>query len=29
MCLGIPGRIVRLDDAENALATVDVCGVRR
>ena len=29
MCLGIPGRIVRLDDAANALATVDVCGVRR
>ncbi len=29
MCLGIPGQIVRLDDAENALATVDVCGVRR
>ncbi len=29
MCLGIPGRIVRLDDAEAALATVDVGGVRR
>ena len=29
MCLGIPGQIVRLDDAELALATVDVCGVRR
>ena len=29
MCLGIPGRIVSLDDAEAALATVDVCGVRR
>ena len=29
MCLGIPGQIVRLDDADNALATVDVCGVRR
>ena len=29
MCLGIPGRIVRIDDAENMLATVDVCGVRR
>ena len=29
MCLGIPGRIVALDDAEAALATVDVCGVRR
>jgi hydrogenase expression/formation protein HypC len=29
MCLGIPGRIVALDDAEQMLATVDVCGVRR
>ena len=29
MCLSIPGRIVRLDDADAALATVDVCGVRR
>jgi len=29
MCLGVPGQIVRIDDAENALATVDVCGVRR
>jgi hydrogenase expression/formation protein HypC len=29
MCLGIPGCIVRIDDAENMLATVDVCGVRR
>jgi len=29
MCLGIPGSIVRIDDAENMLATVDVCGVRR
>jgi hydrogenase expression/formation protein HypC len=29
MCLGIPGQIVRLDNAEAALATVDVCGVRR
>ncbi len=29
MCLGIPGRIVALDDAEAALATVDVCGVQR
>jgi hydrogenase expression/formation protein HypC len=29
MCLGIPGRIVRLDDAHAMLATVDVCGVRR
>ena len=29
MCLGIPGSIVRIDDAENMIATVDVCGVRR
>lgn len=29
MCLGIPGRIVALDDADAALATVDICGVRR
>jgi hydrogenase expression/formation protein HypC len=29
MCLGIPGQIVSLDDAEAMLATVDVCGVRR
>jgi len=29
MCLGIPGRIVRIDDAANMLATVDVGGVRR
>ncbi len=29
MCLGIPGCIIRIDDAENMLATVDVCGVRR
>jgi hydrogenase expression/formation protein HypC len=29
MCLGIPGQIVRLDDADALLATVDVCGVRR
>jgi hydrogenase expression/formation protein HypC len=29
MCLGIPGRIIRIDDAANAVATVDVCGVRR
>lgn len=29
MCLGIPGQIVRIDDAENLMATVDVCGVRR
>lgn len=29
MCLGIPGYIVRIDDRDNQLATVDVCGVRR
>lgn len=29
MCLGIPGQIVRIDDAGNLMATVDVCGVRR
>lgn len=29
MCLGIPGRIVKIDDAEKKLATVDVSGVRR
>ena len=29
MCLGIPGRIVKIDDATNMLAVVDVGGVRR
>ena len=29
MCLGIPGRIVTIDDLERKLATVDVSGVRR
>jgi hydrogenase expression/formation protein HypC len=29
MCLGIPGEIVRITDAETNLATVDVGGVRR
>ncbi len=29
MCLGIPGRIVELISAEDALAMVDVGGVRR
>jgi hydrogenase expression/formation protein HypC len=29
MCLGIPGQIVRIDDADDLVATVDVCGVRR
>ena len=29
MCLGIPGLIVKIDDAEKMLATVDIGGVRR
>jgi hydrogenase expression/formation protein HypC len=29
MCLGIPGRIVRIDDPARKLATVDVSGVKR
>ena len=29
MCLGIPGQIVRIDDAAKNLATVDVSGVKR
>jgi hydrogenase expression/formation protein HypC len=29
MCLGIPGRIVKIDDAVRQLATVDVSGVKR
>ncbi|CCB63676.1 MULTISPECIES: HypC/HybG/HupF family hydrogenase formation chaperone [unclassified Hyphomicrobium] len=29
MCLGIPGRIVKIDDADKRLATVDVSGVKR
>jgi hydrogenase expression/formation protein HypC len=29
MCLGIPGQIVEIVDAERKLATVDVGGVRR
>jgi len=29
MCLGIPGKIVTIDDAKNMLATVDISGVRR
>lgn len=29
MCLGIPGRIVKIDDPLKKLATVDVSGVRR
>ena len=29
MCLGIPGQIVEITDADNCLATVQVAGVRR
>jgi len=29
MCLGIPGRIVEITDADNYLAQVDVSGVQR
>ncbi len=29
MCLGIPGRIVEINDVTRKLATVDVGGVRR
>ena len=29
MCLGIPGRIVKIDDVARKLATVDVSGVKR
>ena len=29
MCLGIPAQIMRIDDAERMLATVEVGGVRR
>jgi hydrogenase expression/formation protein HypC len=29
MCLGIPGRIVRITDAERKLAMVEVSGVQR
>jgi hydrogenase expression/formation protein HypC len=29
MCLGIPGLIVKIDDPEKMLATVDIGGVRR
>ncbi len=29
MCLGIPGRIVKIDDPAKKLATVDVGGVKR
>ena len=29
MCVGIPGKIVKITDAENKLAIVDVAGVKR
>ena len=29
MCLGIPGRIVKIDDVRKKLATVDVSGIKR
>jgi hydrogenase expression/formation protein HypC len=29
MCVGIPGCIVSIDDADDMIATIDVCGVRR
>ena len=29
MCLGIPGRIIKIDDAARKLATADVSGVKR
>ena len=29
MCLGIPGRIIEIDDVTKKLATVDVGGVKR
>jgi hydrogenase expression/formation protein HypC len=29
MCLGIPGRVVKIDDEARKLATVDVGGVKR
>jgi hydrogenase expression/formation protein HypC len=29
MCLGIPGQIVEISDAENRLGTVNVSGVKR
>ena len=29
MCLGIPAQVVRIDDAERMLATVEIAGVRR
>jgi len=29
MCLGIPGQIIRIDDGERRLATVDISGIKR
>jgi hydrogenase expression/formation protein HypC len=29
MCVGIPGQIIRIDDADTMTATVEICGVRR
>lgn len=29
MCLGIPGQIIEISDAENLIAKVDVSGVKR
>ncbi|MDX1344887.1 MAG: HypC/HybG/HupF family hydrogenase formation chaperone, partial [Sedimenticolaceae bacterium] len=29
MCLGIPGQILEITDAQNCMAKVDVSGVRR
>ncbi len=29
MCLGIPGRIVKIDDVTKKLATVEVSGIKR
>jgi hydrogenase expression/formation protein HypC len=29
MCLGIPGRIIQIDDVSDQIATVDICGVKR
>jgi hydrogenase expression/formation protein HypC len=29
MCLGIPGRIIKIDSHEKKLATVEISGVRR
>jgi hydrogenase expression/formation protein HypC len=29
MCLGIPGRIIKIDDVAKKLATADVSGVKR